>query len=411
VTAMTPTSKKAEIIHKKQHGISIKQISEQALTIVKHLNDVGFQAYIVGGCVRDLLIGKRPKDFDIATDALPKEIKQLFRNCRLIGRRFRLAHIYFGRKEIVEVATFRAAFGGIQTKEGMIIRDNTYGTIDQDAYRRDFTVNALYYHPKENIILDFTNGFQDLRNHVLQIIGDPEIRYREDPVRMLRAARFVGKLDLAPTKTTEAAILKLNHLLQNISPARLYDETIKLFQCGFAMKTFPAMEHYRLLTRLLPFTAACLKTNKTKAFITHVLHNTDKRVHEGKMVIPSFLFAALLWPSLLDTFKKLLEQNLPTLQAFDTASIEVLKEQMQYTMMPRWVKTSIQDIWALQPRLEKRSSKYIQKLFHHPRFRAGYDLLLLRTILEEHLNPIVNWWTEFQTASEGEKQTMIEMLS
>lgn len=387
---------KPKIIPGKEHGLLPNQINDRALSIINGLHEAGFQAYIVGGCVRDLLIGRQPKDFDVVTNALPKEIKQLFSNCRLIGRRFRLAHIYFGRRDIVEVATFRTIHHGDCTKEGMILCDNMYGTIDEDVYRRDFTVNALYYDPLANVILDFVDGFKDLRYHILRIIGEPEKRYREDPVRMLRATRFIGKLDLSPEKETVSTILKLNYLLENVSPSRLYDETIKLFQCGFAEKSFPAIEKCGIFKLLLPLTEKCFSKKGVREFTMSLFQSTDKRLSEKKPVVPSFLFATLLWYPLMDVVEENKKQDLPSFHAFNMAVTQVLKEQSCYTMLPRWVKMSIRDIWSLQYRLEKSGLKYTKKILEHKRFRAAYDLLVLRAQRDEQLKEIVNKWESLQ---------------
>ena len=383
--------------------------------MIQRLNDAGFEAYLVGGGIRDLLLDRHPKDFDIATNALPNQIKKLFDNCRLIGRRFRLAHIFFGR-EIIEVATFRAGHEGAQAHEartrndGMVVRDNVYGTIEQDALRRDFTINALYYNLKDAALLDFTNGFKDLQNKKLHIIGDPKTRYQEDPVRMLRAARIAGKLCLSISRDTAEQITKMNHLLSNISPARLYDETIKLFHCGFANHTLPLLEKYELLKYLLPLTDNCLKKRHrfAKKLITHLLQNTDERIHQKKPITPAFLFAVALWYPLVETWTELRkEKDLTNLQAFEIAAKEILRKQNKYTTIPKYIIAITNQIWELQHHLEQRHPKQIFRIAGYKRFRAAYDLLLLRAEAGEKLKPAADWWTEFQTKTEKQQQKMI----
>ena len=282
------------IIPQKQHQIPKDAICKNALKVLVRLNEAGYEAYLVGGSVRDLLLGKKPKDFDVATNAKPEEVKRLFRNCRLIGRRFRLAHILYGR-DVIEVATFRGPHEGKQShqadknNEGRITRDNVFGSLEEDAIRRDFTVNALYYSIKDESIIDFTGGMNDLKHKVLRMIGDVETRYREDPVRMLRAVRFAAKLDFSIEKRAHAVIFEMANLLENIPLARLFDETIKLFQGGYGLKCFHLLREYQLFQLLLPLTENNI--NQSSAMIEQALKNTDERVAIGKSVNPAFFLS------------------------------------------------------------------------------------------------------------------------
>ncbi|GAL06545.1 poly(A) polymerase [Photobacterium aphoticum] len=298
-----------QVYQRQEHGISRKDISENALKVLYRLNKAGFDAYLVGGGVRDLLLDKQPKDFDIATNATPEEIKHLFRNCRLIGRRFRLAHILFGR-DVIEVATFRGHHAdgtpnlsdkkqvAAQNQEGMLLRDNVYGTIEEDAERRDFTINALYYSIKDFTVSDFVNGVEDLDNRIIRLIGDPETRYREDPVRMLRAIRFAAKLDMGIEEKTAAPIVKLSTLLQDIPAARLFEESLKLLQSGNGLATYKLLREYNLFQQLFPLLSEHFtedQNSQTEQMIEHILSATDKRLAEDKRVNPAFMFAAMLW--------------------------------------------------------------------------------------------------------------------
>ena len=301
ITISTPT-----IIPRPEHSISRAGISPNALKVLYRLKSAGFAAHLVGGGVRDLLLGREPKDFDVATDARPEEVHRLFRNCRLIGRRFRLAHVHFG-PEIIEVATFRAAGVAEEVDEfhldnGRIVRDNVYGNIEEDAWRRDFTVNALYYNVADFSVVDYTDGMTDLRQGVLRLIGDPERRYREDPVRMLRAVRFASKLGFRVEPQTEAPLFELGHLLADIPSSRLFEEVLKLFFGGVALQTFEQLRHYGLFGLLFPLTETSLSREEEhfpRTLVSHALANTDERVADGLPVSPTFLFAALLWDPLI----------------------------------------------------------------------------------------------------------------
>jgi poly(A) polymerase len=405
----------AKVIERDNHPISRKDISPNAVRVLYKLAEAGYHGFLVGGGVRDLLLGKNPKDFDIATDASPEQLKALFRNARIIGRRFKIIHLRFGR-EIIEVTTFRAPHDSenmiadnvprrrIQNQDsahstaGMILRDNVYGNIDEDALRRDFTINALYYTIDKFRILDFSSGLEDLQSKQIRMIGDPAERYKEDPVRMLRAIRFAAKLGFTIEEHTEKPINKLAHLLESISSARLFDETIKLMTGGHAVKTFELLERYRPGDYLFAPTFRALEklSGPPRKLVDLALQNTDKRLADGKSVTPAFLFAALLWPVLqlrLQTQNS--EQGNPH-QQFQQAAQEVLLEQLQYTAVPKRFTIATKEIWELQARLMRNNKRSIEGSYNHPRFRAAYDFLLLREEAGENLEGRGEWWTQYQ---------------
>jgi poly(A) polymerase len=399
------------VIPRAAHHISRDMINPNALKVLYRLHNSGFTAFLVGGCVRDLLLNRRPKDFDIATNALPEEVRKLFRNCRLIGKRFRLAHIIFG-KEIIEVATFRTHHkDGQEThghmREGMIIRDNVYGTIEDDAWRRDFTINALYYSIADFSVLDYTGGMQDLKITTLRMIGNPEQRFLEDPVRLLRAVRFIGKLDLKVAPETEEPMLKLHHLLDNVSPARLFQEVLKFFQEGATLATFKQLQKYHLFAPLFPQTAAALKSNPhTQKLLEAALASTDQRIQEGKTVSPAFLFAVFLWHPVLILVEKTESEEVPAHVAYEKSLKTVLRQQTDALTIPRTLLISIQDICFLQHRLTCRYGSAPYRLLEHQRFRAAYDLLLLRTEAGEPVAELATWWTDFHDG-DGEKRNAL----
>ena len=399
-----------------EHPISRARISPNALKVLYRLHKAGFRACLVGGCVRDLLLGREPKDFDVATDAHPEQIRRLFRNCRLIGRRFRLAHVRFGR-EIIEVATFRAAApegGGDWAQEaetGRVLRDNVYGTIEEDAWRRDFTVNALYYDIADFSVVDYVGGMEDLRRGVLRLIGEPEVRYREDPVRMLRAVRFMTKLGFVLNAACEAPLPRLARLLEDIPPARLYEEVLKLFLSGAAVQTFETLRHYGLFAPLFPLTERALAQEPDGFPLTLVakaLENTDRRLAEDKPVTPYFLYAALLWePVRLEALRRQAEGVAPVV-AMQEAASEVLAEQVRHVAIPKRVSLPMREVWTLQPRFERRQGSRPLRLLSHPRFRAAYDFLLLRSEAGEIEPELADWWTRFQQAGESERHQMVQ---
>lgn len=411
------------MIPRSEHDVSRKDISDNALKVLYRLHNAGYQAYLVGGCVRDLLLGLHPKDFDVATDAEPEQIKALFRNCRLIGRRFRLAHVVFGR-DVIEVATFRGHHNSDEpgssdklsrrSEEGLLLRDNVFGNIEEDAERRDFTANAMYYNIADFSITDFANGMQSLKERKLHLIGDPETRYREDPVRMLRAVRFAAKLDMQISAEAGDIIPRLAPLLANIPPARLFEEVLKLFLAGRAEQTFDLLREYGLFGQLFPQLQPMLKVadSKENLFVRQVLINTDHRINNDQRVTPAFIYAAMLWYPLERRFDELVaESGLTPHDAFNLAVNDVLQAQQKRIMIPKRFSMPIRDIWVLQQRLPKRFGRRAFQLLDHPKFRAGYDFLLLRASVEGgELEELGKWWTDFQDASGDERSNMLAQI-
>lgn len=361
--------------------------------------------------MRDLLLGREPKDFDVATDATPEQIAKIFRNARLIGRRFRLAHIRFGR-DIIEVATFRGSCGDDRVvKNGRVIRDNVYGTIEQDAWRRDFTVNALYYNFSDSSVVDFVGGMADHRGAILCLIGDPEKSYREDPVRMLRAVRFATKLGFNIHPSCATPIRELSYLLNEIPQARLYDEVLKLFLCGYAVQTFEQLRHHNLFEKLFPETENCLAIENEGfplTFLAKALENTDKRIAIGKSITPYFLFAALLWEPVRSLVERKTQAGENEYQAFQQAMREVIVNQVKLTGFPRRAGAQMREVWGLQPRFQKTVGYSPFRVLSHPRFRAAYDFLVLRAATGEADPKLADWWTKFQEASEAEQKIMAQ---
>ncbi|CCO58890.1 Polynucleotide adenyl transferase (Poly(A) polymerase I) [Vibrio nigripulchritudo] len=408
------------IITREEHNISRKQISDNALKVLYRLHNAGFDAFLVGGGVRDLLLGEQPKDFDIATNATPEQIKQLFRNCRLIGRRFRLAHIMFGR-DIIEVATFRGHHQeptknvAAQSKEGMLLRDNVYGTVDEDAERRDFTINAMYYSIADYSIHDYAGGIDDLDDNLIRLIGDPETRYREDPVRMLRAIRFAAKLDMDIDEDTAAPIKELAHLLRDIPAARLFEESLKLLQSGNGLETYHLLREYDLFQQLFPDIAQEFtedQSSQTEKMIELVLESTDKRIQEGKRINPAFMFAALLWYPLNHMAERLMEKrNFAYYDAIMEASNMILDEQVRSIAIPRRHTATIREIWQLQLRLPRRSGKRATRLLELNKFRAGFDFLEMRGEIEQgDTRELAKWWQTYQNAGRNMRQAMVTEL-
>lgn len=401
---------RAKIIPRTEHNISRDNISKNALKVLYRLHNAGFSAYLVGGCIRDLLLGKKPKDFDIATNASPEQIKDLFSNCRLIGRRFRLAHVHFGR-DIIEVATFRAshAASNIQNAHGMILRDNVYGTLEEDVLRRDFTVNALYYNIADYSVVDFVSGMQDIAKRQLSLIGMPELRYREDPVRMLRAVRFAAKLEFTIHPDSAKHIYTMNNLLANIPAARLFEEYNKMFLTGHAYVTFEMLQAYGLFQQLFPRTAKYLTDNK---FIVHALRNTDARVRADKSVSPSFLLAVFGWQPLLEQTQVNVARGQSEFMAFNDAMDKILQEQQRIMAVPRRFVSMIRDVWELQQRLERRrSAKQVESIFALAKFRAGYDFLVLRAETGDQVaQEAVDWWDTYIAADEDERKKIANKI-
>lgn len=401
------------IIPRPEHTLSRSHVSENALRVLYRLKNAGYQAHLVGGGVRDLLLGLEPKDFDIATDARPEQVRRLFNNCRLIGRRFRLAHILFGR-EIIEVATFRASHDPDEDthNDGRILRDNVYGSIEEDAVRRDFTINALYYNIADFSIVDYVGGLTDLKQRTLRMIGNPEQRYREDPVRMLRAVRFSAKLGLTIEQDTAACIKELAILLRGIPPARLFEETQKLFLKGAALTTYRSLQDYQLFEQLFPELQKLLEqdsTDRTQALFERLMQDTDARVAADKPVTVSFLLAALLWPAVDHHVAWLEDKEFSPNEALHKAISHVLGQQNKHVAITRRFMMSVRDIWLLQPQFHKRNQEYSEELLEHPRFRAAYDLLVLRAAhYEPELNELANWWTTYQTVKPAQRAQWIQ---
>ena len=387
-----------------EHGISRGRIDAKVRQILARLHEAGFEAYLVGGCVRDLLLGRAPKDFDVATSARPDEVRGLFPRSRLIGRRFRLAHVRAGR-EVFEVATFRAAHpAGAAGPAGMLLHDNVYGTREEDAIRRDFTINALYYDDRDGSVLDFTGGMADLRVEFIRAIGDPAVRYREDPVRMLRAVRFAAKLGFRIEEETEAPIFDLAPLLEGVPPARLFEEILKLFQNGHARESLRGLDRYDLLPRLYPETAESVRRDPLgRALLERALANTDRRIAEDLPVSPGFLVAAFLWGPVRNRAEAFREEERARSrsEALGAAADEALALQAKRTSMPRRWSAMARDIWTMQPRLENRRPRRVDLTIAHPRFRAAYDFLCLRAEAGEPLGDRAAWWTEAQGDREG----------
>ncbi|AIS53865.1 polynucleotide adenylyltransferase PcnB [Vibrio coralliilyticus] len=408
------------IITRQEHNISRKQISDNALKVLYRLHGAGFDAFLVGGGVRDLLLAQNPKDFDIATNATPEQIRQLFKNCRLIGRRFRLAHIMFGR-DIIEVATFRGHHQETsknisqQSKEGMLLRDNVYGTIDEDAERRDFTINAMYYNIGDYAIHDYAGGNEDLEDRLVRLIGDPETRYREDPVRMLRAIRFAVKLDFDIEEDTAAPIEEMSPLLRDIPSARLYEESLKMLQSGYGLETYHLMREYNLFQQLFPVISEDFTeeySSKTEQMLDLVLDSTDQRIEEGKRINPAFMFAAMLWYPLQARAELLMEKR--KLSAYDAimeASNYILDEQVRTIAIPRRHTATIREIWQLQLRMPRRNGKRAFRLMELNKFRAGFDFLEMRGEVEGgETEQLAKWWETFQNAGRNMRQAMVAEL-
>ena len=404
------------------HGITPRMFNRNALTVVEKLQRQGYEAYVVGGCLRDLLLGKKPKDFDVATNARPEQIQAIFqRQCRLVGRRFRLAHVMFGR-EIIEVATFRAGHAehhneklAKQSEEGMLLRDNVYGTLEQDAERRDFSVNALYYNPQDNTLKDFFNGIDDLKNGKLRLIGDPVTRYQEDPVRMLRSIRFMAKLDMFLDKPSDAPIKSLAHLLKNIPPARLFEESLKLLQSGYGVKTYRLLRQYGLFEPLFPLLTPYFteyEDSMTEKMILRALTSTDERVADKLPINPAFLFAAFFWYPLRERVEVLKnEGGLNNYDAYALASNDVLEQLCKSLAVPRRHTTVIREIWLLQLQFLKRTPKSVQRAIEQAKFRAGFDLLVMRAEIEGgEAVELAAWWHEYQFSNESQRQDLVKEL-
>jgi poly(A) polymerase len=402
------SSDKLIIIPRNQHRISRKSISDSALKVLYRLSKSGHRACLVGGGVRDLLLDIQPKDFDIATDATPEEIRALFKNSRIIGRRFRLVHIRFGR-DIIEVATFRGhAEDSPKTEldtQGRILRDNTFGDIEEDAIRRDFTVNALYYDIHDYAVLDYAGGLQDIEDRLLRMIGDAGTRYQEDPVRMLRAVRFAAKLDFEIETAAASAIHQHGHLLAAIPPARMFDEMIKLFHSGSAVRVFELLREFNLLKYLVPALAEWLQDEPSEMmldFVDQALVNTDSRVNSGQSLSPGFIFAALLWPVVNQEANRIQPDRQKMIGALAQVGETVMKRQVRHISIPRRFSQMARDIWSSQPRFHRTQGKQPLRLLAYPVFRAAYDFMCIQAMVGLFPHNLSHWWTDFQLKNKVE---------
>jgi poly(A) polymerase len=404
-------------IPREQHPVSRKQLSPLALRVACRLQENGFEAFLVGGCVRDLLLGATPKDFDVATSATPEQVKRLFSNARLIGRRFKLVHILFGR-EVIEVATFRASADSDETpaqtrhaEHGMLLRDNVYGSIEDDAVRRDFTINALYYNPCDFAIYDYVGALADIQTRTLRMIGEPETRYREDPVRMLRAIRFTAKLDLRMAPATEAPLSRLAPLISNVAAARLFEEVIKVLVHEGGQQAFDLLRHYGLLEQLFPGLQQALQHRtlgqRHYRLIVHALQNTQERIRQNKPVTPAFLYAVLLWPEVQERLNQNRDKQLSDHEALEKAAQHVVHVQNQIITIPKRFMLAIREIWSTQIRLSRIDGKKPLQTLALPKFRAAYDFLLLREQSGEDLNGLGAWWTRFQEQHPAPERTTL----
>lgn len=440
------------IIARADHNVSRSNISGNALRVLYRLKEARFQAFLVGGCVRDVMIGRHPKDFDVATNALPDEVRKLFRNSRLVGRRFRLAHVVFGR-ELIEVATFRAASAPLPSEEpvpqadpeegeapeldeeselddeaelngidhervldthGRLLRDNVYGSIDEDVWRRDFTVNSLYYNIADFSLWDYVGGAEDITAHRLRLIGDPETRYREDPVRMLRAARFEAKLGFVLDPSTAAPIPRLRTLLSGVPAARLFDETLKLFLTGHGERSLEVLRQRQLLEVLFPAVERYLAAHPdglVEQLLRQGLRNTDARVAVDKPVTPTFLFALLLYGPIANAIESLPPQRWHELGAIVEACDRTLRVAATRVTIPRRVALGVREMYGLQPRLEQPRGKRALRLLEQPRFRSAFDLLMLRAQLGLAPAEIAAWWTRLQEAAPEQRLAMLDTLA
>lgn len=397
-----------EIIPVKKHGITHDMLSRGAERVCEDLERAGYQAFVVGGAVRDLLLGRDPKDFDIATNATPEQVKRVCRRSRIIGRRFQIVHVMVGQ-ELIEVTTFRALHDDDTATDahGRVLRDNTFGSQADDAARRDFTVNALYYDPYDETIHDYHHGFADLKAGKLCMIGDPEVRYREDPVRMLRAVRLGAKLGLEIDAATRKPIRSMAPLLDHVPPARLFDEMLKLLTCGDALACLKRLRAEGLHHGVLPLLDVILEQPLGERFVVQALTNTDQRIREGKSISPGFLFAALLWHEVLANWNQRKANGEVSIPALFAAMSDVLDRQAEKLAITKRLVGDIKEIWSLQPRFEQRSGKRPYALLGHPRFRAGYDFMLLRAESGEIDYDLADWWTAFNEGDHNDQESLI----
>jgi len=411
--AQSPTQARAQRIARGQHGIDRRQVSRHAIKVCEVLRQHGFEAYIVGGAVRDLIVGAEPKDFDVATNATPEQIRPLFRRARIIGRRFQLVHVVFGR-DVIETSTYRAPSADAShdtDAHGRILRDNVFGTQAQDAARRDFTLNALYYDPIDETVIDYHNGVADLQARVVRMIGVPEQRYREDPVRMLRAVRFAAKLNATLDAATRAPISDMTELIENVPASRLFDEMFKLLTCGHAMDCLQQLRDEGLHQGVLPLLDVVLEQPGGRRFVELTLERTDARVRSGKTVSPSFLFAALLWRLVAVRWQHLRDAGEHAIAALALAADSVLAEQTDKLAIARRLSADMREIWFMQPRFERRAPRTLWRMIEQPRFRAACDFLQLRAAAGEFDSVLAQWWMDLADANDARRAEMIEALA
>lgn len=415
-TALPADHGQTHFAHGEDFSIDKKRISHNVQKITQRLTQSDYEAYLVGGGVRDLLLDHSPKDFDVATDATPEQVRKQFRNCRIIGRRFRLAHVYF-KNELIEVSTFRAQQKNNKqhkkhvSEQGMVLRDNTYGDLKEDAWRRDFTINALYYDLQNDLIVDYTGGLNDINEKVIRIIGDAKQRYREDPVRMLRALRFAAKLDFDIAPKTAEPITALKELIWNVPPSRLFEEVLKLFFTGHAYSTYQVLQHYGYFTLLFPqIEAAIEQLPDFEQLIEKALINTDTRIQQEKSINPAFLLAVLLWGPFQLELKQQKQQHRKIFIAQQQAAEVVISQQLKTITIPKRFTHTIKEIWEMQYRLPKRHGKRAYQTLEMRRFRAAYDFLLLRAEVDHSWHELGLWWTKFQEADETIQADMVAAL-
>lgn len=417
IPAITKKTAKAveRRIPEKKHSVDRDKISPLAIDVVDKLLDAGYEAYVVGGCIRDMLLGKAPKDFDVATSATPEQVKRLFRRARIIGRRFKIVHVQ-DRREIIEVTTFRGdhksnSRHATQSSDGMLLRDNVYGTLEEDALRRDFTCNSLYYDIDSHEVVDFMDGLKDVKNGVLRTIGDPAERFKEDPVRMMRALRFQAKLGLKLDPDSRKQLSKNIGMIREVSAARLFDEVIKLLMHEKSPEAFDFMQKSGIFAQLFPPTAKRVDDDKQAlAFLQIAMQGTANRLRQGKSVSPFYLYATLLWPAVEQEYQCQLDKKIPPSRAIEVAASKVLDLQMPLVSIAKRFSFSMRETWYLQTQLHRREAGRAFKLMDHPRFRAAYDFLLTREEAGAELNELGKWWTDFQAANDQEREKMVSAL-
>ncbi|HLD17430.1 MAG TPA: polynucleotide adenylyltransferase PcnB [Coxiellaceae bacterium] len=410
VARLKPASscRKPCIIPREQHNISRKDISEACLKVLYRLHNAGFQAYLVGGSVRDLLLGRTPKDFDVVTDAHPDKVRDVFRNSRLIGRRFKLVHVFYDN-EIIEVSTFRST----ESEQGIGMHDNQYGTLEEDVWRRDFTVNALYYNIADYSVVDYVGGMQDLQKRTIRVIGNPEKRFEEDPIRLLRAIRLSAKLDFAISPDIETCFQSMRSFIQKVSPARVFDELLKIFFMGHSHVTYHALMQYDYMSLFFPQLVKTLNqphSDEGAHFIEKCLLASDQRFSDNLPINPGFLFAVFLWPTLQERLKKHPMYKKRFFYALHSCVGDVLQKQVQTLKIPKRFTAMMRDIWLLQYHLKRKRGRRVYRTFSHRYYRAGIDFMALRVANGESQQDLVDWWRTFEVATASEREKMCGSL-